>query len=256
MIFGTVNWIAVVLGCICGIEAWVYWRSTQSAKSRHQQSQLDLQQACGKAEEALCQLQRMIDHPPVPTDAQFVGHLSALSGRIVDKLLELDQARISSAEPLRLAAEQSEQARVTERKRRFASYYDSLCTANIEINLHIERLLDSHSAVLALQDALEAEHLGAFVGNSDCLSIRAVIDALDQEESPDDTWRKAIRNREREFAPVLKGRDQRKELYRLNREADRAAASSAFNKFKLPPMTPLEKFRALAPRGQRDSFGK
>jgi len=253
---GGVDWIAVALACICGVEALVYWQSARSSKRRHQRSQLELQRANNKAEEARRKLQVMIDHPPVPTDAHFVSHLSALRERIVEKLLELDGARLNSAEPLRLAAEESEQSRVIERKKRFAAYCEILCQANIKISLHIERLLDSHSAILTLQDAFVAGHLGLSVGNSDCTGIRAVIEALNREESPDVTWRKAVSRINREFSTVLKIRDQRKELFRLDRERDRAAAISAFSKFKLPPITPLEKFRALASRGQRDSFGK
>lgn len=265
---GTVDWIAVALGCICGVQALVYWRSAQRSKTRHQQSQLDLQQAHGKAEEARLdlqqaqgkadearrQLQELIAHPPVPTDAQFVSHLSALCTRIVDRILVLDGARLSSAEPLRLAAEESEQSRVVKRKERFATYCDTLRKANIQISLHTERLLDSHSAVLTLRDAIKAGYLNSFVGHPDCMEIEAVVVDLDQEESPDDAWRNAIRNIRKEFDSVLKARDERKELYRLDREADRAAAASAFNKYKLPPMTPLAKFRALVPRGQRDNF--
>ena len=83
---------------------------------------------------------------------------------------------------------------------------------------------------------------------------RSFASDWDREESPDETWRKAIRNINREFDPILKMRDQTKQLDGSARDAHRAAAVSAFDKYKLPPITPLEKFRALASRGQRDGF--
>lgn len=258
---GTVDWIAIGLGCVCGIAALVFWRSASEAKLRqrqlqreYEQLQLDLQNGLGEAEAIRRQLQELIDRPPLPADPHFAEHLSALGERIADRLLELDGARVSSAEPLRLAAEESEQSRVIERKKRFAGYRDTLFEANVEINGHVERLLDCHAAVLVVRDAVKAGHLDPRVGHAYCLEIRTVIEALDREESPDETWRNAIRNINREFDPVLKMRDQERQRDRSTRDADRAAAASAFDKYRLPPITPLEKFHALASRGQRDGF--
>ena len=158
---GTVDWIAIGLACVCGIGALVFWRSASEAKRRQQQLQreceqlqLDLQNSLGEAEAIRRQLQELIDRPPLPADPHFAEHLSALGERIADRLLELDGARVSSAEPLRLAAEESEQSRVIERKKRFAGYRDTLFKANVEINGHVERLLDSHAAVLVVRDAV------------------------------------------------------------------------------------------------------
>jgi carbonic anhydrase len=265
----TVDWIAVALGGICGIQALVYWQKSkrrhqqlefahekaEQVRSQLQQSQIDLQQAHGKAEEARRQLQELIAHPPVPTDTQFASHLSALDTRIVDRIIDLEDARVSSVQPLQVAAKESEQSRVVERKDRFATYYDTLRKANVQISIHVERLLVSHSALLALRDALKAGHLASLVGHSDCAGIERVVEALSREEPPDAVWTKSIRNREKEFAAILKLRDKIRALDRREREAARAEADSAFNKYKLPPITPLEKFRALVPRGQRDNFG-
>jgi hypothetical protein len=240
-----------VIGCACG----VFWWFTLKERRRYRKTLLDFQSKVEELGNARNQLKELRDTPPVLTDIQLVGHLSALNARILDCILILDDVRINSAEPFSWVAEEAAQSRTISRQERYTGFRDSLEKANIQISLHIDRLLAAFPLVSTLEESLRAGHLDARVGHSDITSIATVLEALDREVSPDDAWRNAIHKIRKEFDPILKVRDQSRELDRRHREEKRLVAAIAFSKYKLPPLTPVDKYRALKARGQRDSFG-
>jgi hypothetical protein len=118
------DWIAVAIGCIGIAAAILYWLIGRKTRRHLQQARLDLQNAHKELKEARHRLQELRDTPPVPTDAQFIGLLSALNARIVNCILNLDAARIKSAEPFCWAAEEAEQSQTVSRQERFTRFRD------------------------------------------------------------------------------------------------------------------------------------
>jgi hypothetical protein len=243
-----------ISGGLLAFLAFLRWRSAKNWKVEKQAMYCDLISWQGTAKQAQSELQALKDDPPFPSDLLFARHLSGLGDRIMNEIVTLDEARLRSADPLRWLTEEAEGARVISRKKRLTGYVDTLCNANTEISRRIEHLIACHSATETLHDLMKAGLLGGSVNNPHCNSIEEVVRALKLEESPDETWRKKIDGIRKEFEPIYRARAQRSELGSAERQRAREEANLAFEKHKLPPMTPLQRFRSLASRGQRDSL--
>jgi hypothetical protein len=98
--------------------------------------------------------------------------------------------------------------------------------------------------------------IDAKVGDPQVMAIAGILEELAREKSPDAVWLSKIRERRQEFDLILKFKDAMKDLDKRARDEERAAAQMTFARYKLPPLTPFEKFRALRSLGQRDSFGR
>jgi hypothetical protein len=189
------------------------------------------------------------------TDSQLVDHLLALHNRITERIETLEDWRIKSAQPFQEIAEEAEKSRTVSRKERFVGYRERLQNANVQINIHIERLVTAHSLVLSIAETLKSRHVDSLVGNHDIQKISAVLSSFAGETWPLDDHRGILHRQTAEYRSRLKAYDRAKEIDKRQREQDRAAAEITFNRYKMPPLTPLEKFRALRSRGQRDSLG-
>jgi hypothetical protein len=233
---------------------FLWWRSAKTWEIEKQAMHHGLMSWQRTAKQAELELQALKDDPPLPSDPLFARHLSNLRDRIIKEIMALDDARLRSADPLQWLTEEAEGALVITRKKRLTSYLDTLCNANSEISGRIEHLIECHSATETLHESMKSGLLGEFIDNPYCNSIEEIIQAIKLEESPDETWRKKIDGIRKEFEPIYRARVQRTELESAERQRARDAASLAFEKHKLPPMTPLQRFRSLVSHGQRDSF--
>jgi hypothetical protein len=99
-----------------------------------------------------------------------------------------------------------------------------------------------------------SDELDSAVERRDTEAITRVLSALAHEQWPDDDRRGVLHRQTDEFSTRLKAHDRMKQIDRRQREQERAAGAIAFNRYKLPPLTPFEKFQALKSRGQRDGF--
>ena len=216
----------------------------EAAKRRHR----------NEIEDANRRYQQIIDAPPLPTDPQFASHLVALGARLSDCAHDLEDWRVKSAAPFAAVSAELEHARTVSRRERFTRYRDSLQSANIEISRRTERLLAAHAMIEAMVQSFAAGDLGSVVGCAEIAAIETVLNALEHEEWPSDDVRGLLY---RETAEIRSRRalyDRANESERRERNEDRAAAAVAFSRYKLPPLTPLEKFRSLKSGGQRDGF--
>jgi hypothetical protein len=194
------------------------------------------------------------ESPPAPTDSQLVRYLSSLADRIADTVAKFDLARLECAEPFDRVAEEASKAKHVDRIARFAGYKDSLEKANKSLSESGEDLFELYPLVLAIANGLSAGRFDATRGQQEITKIRGVLASVADEESPDDVWRRKIHQRAAEFDQILNLRDKLNLIEKVNRENERAAAAVIFSKHGLPELTPLERFRALMSRGQRDAF--
>jgi hypothetical protein len=252
----TIHYFAVTVSGIMVIQSFLWWQCWKKWRLQKAEAQRDIQRWQAKAEEADRNLNAIRDVPPLPTTTQFVRHLSEFCEGIRSHVQSLEEVRLRSVNPLQLVAEEAENARVISRKQRFLHYFQVLSQANVEISSRIGRLAESYAAATALRSSLEAGHMKLPAEDLECRAIDEVIQALKLEEPPDVTWRRKIESIKKEFEPIYEARVQRSGLERLERENSLAVAALSFQKFKLPPITPLEKFyRTVFSHGQRDSMG-
>ena len=269
--------IAAVAGCLGLFFAWIYWRTVQTAdrkvqtadrqvqqaydqvketRDKLEQAQVDLQNSRKNEKKAGQELQRLQANPPLPSDARLLSILSELADRIYDRVTQLDTARVVSVEPYCMSVKEMDESKNADRKKRFTRFRDTLERANVNISIHIDRLITAHTVMGTLSDLLKSGRIDRKVGDFEMMAIAGVLEELDREISPDEAWLSKIRERRQHFDLILKLKEQMKELNKRARDDERAAAQVAFARHKLPPLTPFEKFRALRSAGQRDSFDR
>jgi hypothetical protein len=222
-------WMAVALGCLGAALGYFCLRAAKASRRSLDQVQGDLQGARRELEEEKRRHRALVEAPPAPTDAQFVGHLLVLEQRVTECIASLEDWRIRSAQPLQMIAEEAEQARTVSRQERFVAFRDTLLNANIQISGHTERLSAALPLIVAIADSLKSGHLDPAVGRGDTGKIMRVLSDLAHEQWPDDDRRGVLHRQTDEFRARLKADDRMKEIDQRQREQDRAAAAVAFN---------------------------
>jgi hypothetical protein len=212
----------------------------------------DLGRQC-EALRAECRALR--EDPPMPSDRRLADHLGRLGERLGGQAEDFEQARIKSALPLMKIAEMAAASRVVTRKPRLERLQADLETANAEL----ARLTDHHVGVLGalggIIDALSRLDAEEGAGRKACGEIERCVGFIAVEEN-DEAWHGGILHEPTaDFRLSLAMKDRARERARSEREEQRRAADIAFNRHKLPPLTSIEKFRALRSFGRRDGVG-
>jgi hypothetical protein len=195
------------------------------------------------------------DDPPAPSDLTLADYLGRLGSRAVDQAERLQRARIRSAISLVKITEMATTSRVVTRKPKLARLQADLEGANAELARLTDCLLAAISPVEGVIDALRRGDIAESVGDRACDEVNRCIISIKKEADEEAPNRGILHEPTDEFRMQLASKDRAKDLARSEREAQRQAAELAFTRHKLPPLTPLEKFRSLKSFGQRDSFG-
>jgi len=253
--------VALALGGVLVIAAFWHRERIRQMQShldaierQRQTSQNELEATRGELAAASRQLADLALNPPLPSDHHLARHLTELSVRLVECAERLENARVISAEPLEKVSEALDKARTEERQRRFQGFKDSLIQANIRLSSHVDRMLAPCLHLLSVASALRASELTSQTGSAEVTEIERVLEKLTQEDWLEGEHRGFLHRSTEEFRFRLELNDRGKELEQRERDEQRTTAANAFNRHRLPPPTPLQKFRSLRSKGQRDAF--
>jgi hypothetical protein len=267
--WGSLDWLFVVFGC-AGFAAAAYClRLVQTANRHLRKVQLELgavredqarlqQRLDAERDDQVRSRQRfqmLLDEARTITDERLAGSLTSLRERVASQVRDLEEWRLKSLAPLQFAAEQAEQSKTVERRGRLAGFRDALLKANVELSAHVDRLVAVDHAVSGVTKSLECGDANPLLGRDQIETVAAILKALSEEERLDRAFSGVLRKRTPEFEARLMLHDHAKESDRRKRDERRIAAAIAFAQYKLPPLAPMEKFRALKTGGQRDGFG-
>jgi hypothetical protein len=146
-------------------------------------------------------------------------------------------------------------SRVVTRKPKLQRLQANLETANAEL----ARLTDHHVGVLtsmvAVIDSLRGTDIEDGAGGKACDEIERCVVAIALEEDEEAYHGGILHEPTKDFQLNLALKDRGRERARAEREGQRQAADMAFSRYKLPPLTSMDKFRALRSFGRRDGFG-
>jgi hypothetical protein len=243
------DWVAFLIALVSFVAMIAYRRSARIAKSEIARSARE----AADARETLASVQQclesLLDNPPIPADSQLANHLSELGERVAALALELKSLQDACGQPLQWVRKEAQQSRTVSRQERFAKYRSALELANQTLSLHIDRIASVELSIVTLREALHCGHCNPQTGKAEIATITEVLDAVSKEVSIDD-----VRfSRSKEFEQLKKVQDRIQEIDRKQREEQRAAALQNFSARR--PQSAAEKFKLIASKGQRDSFG-
>jgi hypothetical protein len=211
----------------------------------------DLRQECSDLRR---ECKGLRDAPPMPSDSQLADHLDQLKDRLVGQAERLERSRIISAAPLAKISEMAAASRVVSRRQRLAGLQATLERANIGLAKQVDSHVASLSSIANVVEALRADKLGESIGVRNCNQVDSCVYNIEQEAREEADAGGILHRSTKEFQMRLALHDRGKELEQKERDEQRAAAALAFDRHKLPALTPIEKFRALKPFGQRDNL--
>jgi hypothetical protein len=134
-------------------------------------------------------------------------YIGTLKSEITNQLDQLSEVYVKSASYFAASSQEYEQARVVQRKDRFAGYVDALLKANVRLEEIVGRLADDQLFLEAFLSRINSGRLDPAMGALELEQIEEVIAKVDEETLNDFVGALRLKRRKAEFDHVMKFRD-------------------------------------------------